>query len=57
VIARLTAIGATIWCTDINGTIDARICANGKLTWNAHGESTVPWWSAKTKKKTACVGR
>jgi competence protein ComEC len=57
-ITRLKASGATIWCTDTNGTIDARISANGKLTWKARGQSAVPWWSAKTKKKTgSCVGR
>lgn len=56
-ITRLKAIGATVWCTDVNGSIDARISASGKLSWKAHVQAT-PWWSAQTKKKTgSCVGR
>ncbi len=56
-IARLKAIGATVWCTDVNGSVDARISASGKLSWKAHGQAT-PWWSSKAKTRTgSCVGR
>lgn len=55
-IARLKRIGASIWCTDVNGTITATITPAGKLTWKASGPPTV-WWSAKKKKQLGhCVG-
>lgn len=56
-IGRLKAAGASIWCTDTNGSVTARISANGKLSWRASLQ-VAPWWSAKAKKKTgSCVGR
>lgn len=56
-IARLQAIGASIWCTDRNGSITARISAAGKLTWQA-SDQAAPWWSANAKKRQgSCVGR
>lgn len=56
-IARLKAVPATIWCTDVNGSTTVTISATGKLTWNADDQK-VPWWSASTKRKTgSCVGR
>lgn len=56
-IARLKEAGVSIWCTDRNGTITARISAAGKLTWKAIAQAA-PWWSAKTKKQHgSCVGR
>ena len=30
---RLKAAGASIWCTDTNGSVTARISAAGRLTW------------------------
>lgn len=57
-IARLKAVGASIWCTDANGTITARISAAGRLTWRAAGQVVAPWWSAKAKRRHgSCVGR
>jgi len=56
-IGRLKAAGASIWCTDVNGSVTARISAQGRLTWRASLQ-VAPWWSAKSKKKTGrCVGR
>jgi competence protein ComEC len=55
-VARLKKIGATIWCTDVNGTITATISTRGKLSWRASGRST-PWWSAANKRYVGhCVG-
>lgn len=56
-IERLKAEGASIWCTDVNGSVTARISAAGRLTWRASLQ-VAPWWSAESKKKTgSCVGR
>lgn len=56
-IARLKVAGASIWCTDTNGSVTARISARGKLTWKASIQ-VAPWWSAKATKQTGtCVGR
>ena len=56
-IGRLKAAGASIWCTDTNGSVTARIAVTGTLTWRASIQ-VAPWWSAKSKKKTgSCVGR
>jgi competence protein ComEC len=56
-IKRLEASGASIWCTDANGTVTARLHANGSVTWLA-SKQPVPWWSAATKTETGkCVGR
>ena len=56
-IERLRAAGASVWCTDTNGSVTARISARGKLTWRASLQ-VAPWWSAKAKKQTGtCVGR
>jgi competence protein ComEC len=56
-IGRLKGAGASIWCTDTNGSVTARISARGKLTWKASLQ-VAPWWSAKTKRQTgACVDR
>lgn len=56
-IARLEAAGASIWCTDVNGSVTARISAVGRLTWRASLQ-VAPWWSAKVKQKHgSCVGR
>lgn len=55
-IDRLEQHGASIWCTNANGTIRASISSNGKITWEASKEGT-PWWSAATHKTTgSCVG-
>ncbi len=54
-IARLKAVPATIWCTDVNGSVTARISASGTLTWSTTGQKAA-WWNANTKKKTgSCV--
>ena len=56
-IGRLRAAGASIWCTDTNGSVTARISANGRLTWRASLQ-VAPWWSAKSKQQTGtCVSR
>ena len=56
-IKRLEGSGASIWCTDANGTITARLHSNGSVTWLA-SKQPVPWWSAATKTETGkCVGR
>jgi beta-lactamase superfamily II metal-dependent hydrolase len=56
-IKRLEASGASIWCTDANGTITARLASNGSITWLA-SKQPIPWWSAATKTETGkCVGR
>ncbi len=56
-IERLEAEGASIWCTDVNGSVTARISAAGRLTWRASLQ-VAPWWSAKSQKRIgSCVGR
>ena len=56
-IARLEAAGASIWCTDVNGSVTARISAAGGLTWRASLQAA-PWWSAKAQAEHgSCVGR
>lgn len=56
-IARLKRIGASIWCTERNGSVTARISANGRLSWRSSIQAA-PWWSAKSRKHTGtCVGR
>jgi competence protein ComEC len=55
-IDRLEQHGASIWCTNANGTIRAVISSNGKIMWDASKEAT-PWWSAQARKTTgSCVG-
>lgn len=57
-IDRLKATGASIWCTDTNGTITARISVAGKLTWSAKGAVKKPWWQASTRRQNGkCVKR
>jgi competence protein ComEC len=56
-IARLERIGATIWCTDTNGSVTARISAAGRLTWRASLQRA-PWWSGRDQRQNGtCVGR
>lgn len=56
-IARLKAVPATIWCTDVNGSTTVTISSSGTLTWSA-SDQKAPWWSATTKKKSGrCVER
>lgn len=56
-IKRLEASGASIWCTDANGTVTARLRSDGAITWLA-SKQPIPWWSASTKTETGkCVGR
>jgi competence protein ComEC len=56
-IQRLKNIGATIWCTDTNGSITARISAAGRLTWRA-SRQRASWWSGRDKQQNGvCVGR
>ena len=56
-VGRLRATGASIWCTDANGSVTARISANGRLSWRASLQ-VAPWWSAKSKQQTGtCVNR
>lgn len=56
-IKRLEASGASIWCTDANGTVTARLRSDGSVRWLA-SKQPVPWWSSATKTETGkCVGR
>jgi competence protein ComEC len=56
-IQRLKNIGATIWCTDTNGSVTARISTSGRLTWRASRQHA-PWWSGRDKQQSGtCVGR
>jgi competence protein ComEC len=56
-IKRLEGIGATIWCTDVNGTITATITTTGVVRWQTDAQKA-PWWSAASKTETGkCVGR
>jgi competence protein ComEC len=56
-LARLEQIGATIWCTDTNGSITARISAKGTLTWRTSLQHA-PWWSGRDQQQNGtCVGR
>lgn len=56
-IARLRAAGASIWCTDVNGNVTARMSAAGRVTWRA-SRQRAPWWSARARRKNGrCVGR
>jgi competence protein ComEC len=56
-VARLKAIGATIWCTDVNGSVTARISARGRLTWRASLQ-VAPWWSGRDQQQNGtCVDR
>lgn len=56
-IMRLEQHGITIWCTNANGTIRARISQTGRISWSA-SKQQAPWWSAIAKQETgSCVGR
>jgi competence protein ComEC len=56
-IKRLKAIGASIWCTEQNGSITVRISSGGHLNWQA-SDQAAPWWDATEKKKHGtCVNR
>jgi beta-lactamase superfamily II metal-dependent hydrolase len=57
-VGRLKASGASIWCTQANGTVTARISAKGKLSWSAGGQVKKPWWQASTMRHHGrCDGR
>jgi competence protein ComEC len=53
-IGRLEKHGATIWCTNANGTIRATVFGSGRIAWHATKESTA-WWSGG-KSTGSCVG-
>jgi competence protein ComEC len=56
-VQRLKQVGATIWCTDTNGSITARLSATGNLTWRASRQKA-PWWSGRDKQHNGtCVER
>ena len=56
-LARIKTAGASIWCTETNGSITARISAKGRLTWRA-SRQVAPWWAAKAQQQNGtCVGR
>ena len=57
-IDELKTTAASIWCTDANGTVTARISTSGRLSWSAAGDTTLPWWSATTRRHNGtCVGQ
>ena len=57
-VQQLKTVGASIWCTDTNGTITARISTAGRLTWTTSAGGARPWWSATTKRHRGdCVGQ
>lgn len=56
-VARLKASGASIWCTETNGSITARISAAGRLSWRASLQRA-PWWSGRDQRENGtCNGR
>jgi len=56
-VARLKASGASIWCTETNGSITARISANGRLSWRTSIQRA-PWWSGRDHHENGtCNGR
>ena len=56
-LARLEKSGATIWCTDTNGSVTARISAAGRLSWRV-SKQHAPWWSGRDQQQNGtCVGR
>ena len=56
-VARLKASGASIWCTDTNGSITARISAAGRLSWRTSIQRA-PWWSGRDQHENGtCNGR
>lgn len=54
-VARLKAAGSTIWCTDTNGSVTARISAAGSLTWRA-SRQVAPFWSGKESVQNGTCG-
>jgi beta-lactamase superfamily II metal-dependent hydrolase len=55
-IKRLEGSGASIWCTNANGTIIADFNGTKAIAWHAEKQAA-PWWNALTKKETGkCVG-
>jgi competence protein ComEC len=55
-IGRLEGSGASIWCTDVNGTVTATITTRSAVRWQASAQKK-PWWSAATHSETgSCVG-
>jgi competence protein ComEC len=56
-VARLKASGASIWCTDTNGSITARISAAGRLSWRTSLQRA-PYWSGRDQHENGtCNGR
>jgi competence protein ComEC len=56
-LGRLEQAGASIWCTDTNGTITARVSTKGRVTWQVSGKRK-PWWSARDhRRRGTCAGR
>ena len=56
-VSRLKASGASIWCTDTNGSITARISAAGSLSWRTSLQPA-PWWSGRDQHENGtCNGR
>ena len=56
-VARLKASGASIWCTDTNGSITARISAAGRLSWRTSIQRA-SWWSGRDQHENGtCNGR
>jgi competence protein ComEC len=45
-LARLEASGASLWCTDTNGSTTARISRTGRLTWRS-SRQRAPFWSGR----------
>jgi competence protein ComEC len=61
-ILRLEHSGASIWCTDANGTIRAQVATTGTITWRPSKQQE-PWWQAQTPSTPGrepgshCVGK
>jgi competence protein ComEC len=55
-IRRLEDAGATIFCTDWNGTLTVTLASGGKLDWRA-SEHEKPWWTPTDGQTGTCVDR
>jgi competence protein ComEC len=55
-IARLRSAGASLWCTDADGTITATVPLKGAIRWRPAAASA--WWPAASPAANgSCVGR
>jgi competence protein ComEC len=53
---RLRDAGATIFCTNHNGTLTLTLASGGALDWRA-ARNEQPWWHTETQQTGSCSGR